>query len=362
MVVKKLVIIGNGLDKHHGINSSYQDFYKSDYLDNVLRGKYNVLREKLYNGQNEKIIDTWFDFEEEYRQLIYMETKNAENGKYNTGQLAPVAEKNFPIFEHQIENINLVFKNIKESFVKYLKDEYELSKTREKFINDKVVEDELKQADKIINFNYTSTLEDLYNIEGSKIIFPHGTLKTYTILGHSNYFNKEYRYANYSFEVNIPKMRGTAFVGDKTLQRLEQWNDMKFEDAFIEEDMGTFDLQNRLNKINKINCKYIGNKNPMSMNILEYAFNNPFSSWCDKKYNFSYKNLLNLDFSKKIEIVVIGHGLGSDNDLLSKIPVNNKTVKLFVRSNSNNKDLRERAKKTFHVWDYYIDDIFYSWD
>ena len=331
--ISNLVIVGNGLDLHHGLLSKYKAFYESDSLYPDTKAGYDVMISKY----RKKV--TWFDFEEEYRSLIYKETEIMSKEGYVSGKTG-LSEANNKIFLPRIKRINDIFQDILKQFEMYLNEEYKNKSLN--FALDDNVKRFLLSSDKIINFNYTHTLQDLYDIEDSRIISPHGTLNNGIILGHSNFYNQT-SCDKYGLELALPKLRESTYLGDKNLQRIEKWNGFEFKDSeFLE--------PNPLGVGSNIIFKVIDNKSSMSYPTIQKVFESPFKEIIDDCNKLKYYNPLALDFSDEIEIVVIGHGLESDRDLLSKIPSKVSKVTLFQRKGKElDSGLCDRAKQIFRT-------------
>ena len=330
-MIKKIVVVGNGLDLHHGIKSRYSDFYSSPLFPKQLKCIYTIMTE----GYREK--STWYDFEEEYRHLIFTENKIIENGGYISGNVG-LSEKNKKYYLPRVKLINYIFQEIKIQFTSYLLEEYEVAKKREGFVRDSVISQELENADKILNFNYTDTLADIYKIDAGKVVHVHGTLKDDPVLGHSNFCDYEDN-VNYGLRVNMPDMRTSAYLGDKNLQRIEAWNGMHVNENYSGASyIGAGGLT----------IKEVKNNSFISMNTLNANYSNPFEELVDSSNGYKYSNRLAMKFSDDLEIVIIGHGLQSDRDLLSKINVENKRVICMVRKNKDC-EIAKRAQNLFGV-------------
>ena len=212
--VKKLVVVGNGLDLHHGIRSKYKNFYNHISFPRELRDIYDILTESFYPAER------WYDFEEEYRVLIKTETVLVERG-YGSRKTG-LTDENTKLYMPRVNLINYVFQRINIEFINYLRDEYEAAKdasVNRCFKRDKNVLSALSEADVIINFNYTNTLEDLYEIDRDKIVHIHGTLeRNNAIIGHSNFCDYEDpKGTRYGYRINYPGLRNSTYLGDKNL-------------------------------------------------------------------------------------------------------------------------------------------------
>ena len=177
----KLYIIGNGFDRGHDLPTSYWDF-----------------RNYLLKNHPEFL----YDFEENYN--IYPSMTDEEKSK--------ILWKDF---EHNLANIKedeIVSDavsidmdlesgpvGIEDTLYYYFQKEYKyinkLSKYLKQWVENICIRDAQPKSSKIIDdayylvFNYTSVLEDVYDISTSHIVHIHGSLNNYDIepvIGHGN--------------------------------------------------------------------------------------------------------------------------------------------------------------------------------
>lgn len=162
MKPKRLYIIGNGFDLHHKINSSYKAFEAWLNQTGRLSGLDSV--QSHFNCE-----DFWWSFEENL-------------GKFDFNNFASeIARDNLPdmMSEHadrtrsdarcEVENILEDWrKNIWGSFPNWLAQLNDPDPATKVFIN--------PSSALFISFNYTLTLETLYNIAPEQIIHIHGKL------------------------------------------------------------------------------------------------------------------------------------------------------------------------------------------
>lgn len=344
--IKKLAIIGNGFDLHHGIKSGYADFYKSSFMSEDIKSLYENMTAQFREA------NSWFDFEEEYRKLIKLESDTLGNKGYD-GKTLGASDGNLKIYKPRIDLINYVFQSIFQQFIQYLQLTVQESKGNRFWQKDCCIQSIIKKIDQVLIFNYTSTLSEIYDVPENKIVFVHGSLsKKNPILGHSNYYDPTVP-QNYGFRAIAPNLRELNFLGDKNLQRIEMWNNIEFQS-------GSFTKEENIDSILIEKMKFIRNNSPMSLNTTQYNFDNPFLTIKDEYNNQKFHNKLALDFSENLEIYVIGHGLKSDFDLLSKIPVTIKKVTILKRSSDSGKELRDAAQTIFKADNIQMKD--YEWD
>jgi hypothetical protein len=169
--MENLYLIGNGFDKHHDIPSGYGDFY------NWLNNHYEDLANKLYelydyNG------DLWSNFEVELGNLDIENKASEIYQEHPADEMSDHYERTF--HEGAIvagDTIGEIYNNIREKFPEWVK---QLSAANT------AKEISLQEDAFFINFNYTDTLIDLYNISLDFILFIHGRAKVdkWLVLGH----------------------------------------------------------------------------------------------------------------------------------------------------------------------------------
>lgn len=166
MKYKRLYIIGNGFDLHHGIKSKYSEFRdfligskeKSVAID-ILTSYYNANDDEFWNSfennlskfdvkryTSEKTFEYYPDFSKD--DNIH---KQVENASFN-------AEIDFEILSDEIKN----------AFHDWICTLNRPDPNKKIYIN--------KKDGFFINFNYTKTLEDLYNIPSNIISHIHGCI------------------------------------------------------------------------------------------------------------------------------------------------------------------------------------------
>lgn len=170
-----LYVIGNGFDKHHDINSGYDDFYK--WLEE--NGHYEVLSEfeDIYGGG----MEWWHELEQNLGE-IDMSEYACNQASENYPNFADDAYRDRDLFvaEYAVENdFGGAIQLFQNSFGEWIEG---LNPPNE---NNKI---NLKKLDSFfINFNYTRTLEDIYRIPSRMVWHPHGAVgdvNTEYVLGH----------------------------------------------------------------------------------------------------------------------------------------------------------------------------------
>ncbi|MEH7889894.1 bacteriophage abortive infection AbiH family protein [Elizabethkingia meningoseptica] len=176
----KLYIIGNGFDLSHQLETSYEDFCK--YLQQNFQDLMYKMDEYFSFKVSEKYL--WTDFENDL-------------GTFN-----------FKAYFGDLNEIDVLHESFKPSEVYSLEDEMQqeidrfIDEIRTAFTNwiseldislGKVKNIKFSNKDYFINFNYTETLEELYNINTSKIFYIHNKANNYMDLtfGHGE-INERY--------------------------------------------------------------------------------------------------------------------------------------------------------------------------
>lgn len=184
--MKKMYVIGNGFDLHHGLNTRYQSF--AFYLAEDNREIYNLLN--TYYGlpdiTNPKTTDDeygqWSRFEEALADLDYQGVLED-----NSDLIANPASDDFrdrDWHSYQIE-MELIIKQLttelKANFNKFILNvAYDKDLSAVKLLD-------ISKDSIFLNFNYTETLEKYYNIDPALIKYIHNkadNLNVNIILGH----------------------------------------------------------------------------------------------------------------------------------------------------------------------------------
>lgn len=195
---RKLFVIGTGFDKSHGLDTLYQDFYeylKSEYSE---ADEYNiVVPDATIDHHGNEIFDKnevvgyllnlinrsedqyWssfestlgkLDFSNEFEELPECYDRDGDRNlfheAYNNEDLAVKLSKCVP--------------KIKELFSEWIKT-IDISKAvpKKEFIE--MVDEE---SDKFLSFNYTLTLEEVYNIKN--VCHIHGVIGEELLIGHTS--------------------------------------------------------------------------------------------------------------------------------------------------------------------------------
>lgn len=197
----KLYIIGNGFDIYHGINSRYSNF--KDYVEE----NYNDLYEML-----DEYFDTdslWSDFEE---TLAYIDIDTIVDmaGNYLVSYGAEDwSDANHHDYQYDIQRVvDIVTKQLKKQFTNWIL-QLDIPKKPQLTLDKKA---------KFLTFNYTNTLESIYNIPGKNIVYIHNKAvnqNSVLILGHSRNPANSNSYSEQNDEDTDPRVAEGNYILDE---------------------------------------------------------------------------------------------------------------------------------------------------
>ena len=362
--MKKLVILGNGLDLNFGMHTSFKDFFDRSNNINKIKSLLN-----LYGKQN------WYDMEDFIMRL----SSTRPNGASMMTHPGVYQET----YQKYVSNINFIRKNI----IHYLKkEENELEIAH--FSNN--VETFLKNADSIINFNYTDAVTQAYNVSNEKIYHIHGSLKeNFIILGNSNeslvegipkkyrifsklylrdildlrrYLSREKRYSRKNIQniINIFKIYNIYnytyyklppyFTNSKIYKILCELNDDYDENSkyFYDLKYMNFKAEHsfQLKEIRSLLLERQENVDILSP-FLDYLHFNCFKPFKIRLPGLNKGKLTNIFPEDIEEITIIGHSLESDKEIifdLIRSCVNLKTINIFKYNGNELKNLNTILK------------------
>ena len=156
---KKLVIIGNGFDLSHGLPTQYSSF--KDYLEKNYNSFFATLSKYFPNDP------LWNSFEEALAELDYSEIED-ENSCYLIGY----GDENWRDsanhdYQYMIEESLSFAIKIPDYLKKWI---CTIDTNASPTLSNPIID----KNNLYINFNYTDTLEKVYNIPESNIIYIHG--------------------------------------------------------------------------------------------------------------------------------------------------------------------------------------------
>lgn len=162
-----LVIIGNGFDLWHKLPTRYKDFYDAYSINLEEHTQY-------FNDFYEKDVE-WAYFEE---SLGSFDHDSFLKGAAYLPSIEEMMENRGMLYGYEdsiSDKKDELIESITQSFNKWIASiKVNAAKKKMKMPNDC----------KFINFNYTTTLQDIYNITDSDILHIHGKTKEKIIFGH----------------------------------------------------------------------------------------------------------------------------------------------------------------------------------
>lgn len=161
----KLYIIGNGFDLHHHLKTSYHDF--ASFLHEKYNSIYSTLESYVSYPKSDN--DLWSRFEENLANLDAEEILSEHSDTlpdYTSDEFRDRDRFVFPdIMEEHFEKLTNGLFSAFEEFIQQL--EYPNHSWKHKI--------EIDKEATFLTFNYTDTLERLYSVENSKIVYIHNS-------------------------------------------------------------------------------------------------------------------------------------------------------------------------------------------
>ena len=188
--MKRLFIIGNGFDLYHGLKTRFNDF--RDYLKNNDLNSYEFIMSLFEEVCFFKSFEDWchiedylvytndIDYESKLEEAISSSKDDIDRAsywhdiQYNAGVYTQQFHDFLKSFDEWIEAINL-----------------QPNKKIESFFNDN---------DKFLTFNYTETLQRIYNIPEKNVLHIHGKLGTEKVFGHNEAISPPFKKKNITQE------------------------------------------------------------------------------------------------------------------------------------------------------------------
>lgn len=256
----RLFIIGNGFDRAHDLPTEFD----KDFKKIAKKYEINNFWEEIYQTHNKKI---WSDFENSLAHPDFNTLEEIFNGYEPDYCSDKESDRNAIITQVDLNG------NLYRSL-------YEFANTAERqLVNTNPLskfESEFSVNDIFITFNYTHTLEKLYNIEKSRILHIHGEVgQNNLILG---YPEKDYSPEKYYFDV-----RGKGNCPFREID-YQEYIEVQYRDGIL--DYYTYSAS----------CDLIEKTRSFSKKTQENAFNNFIN-------NFNVQ-----------EIIIIGHSCKIDFD------------------------------------------------
>lgn len=178
--MERLYIIGNGFDRHHGLPTRYSDFHK------------HILN---HNTEVENIFEEYFNFRADGDRLwTHLEEDLATfdyRSFFSTHCDIDIMDESFrrsetdSLYDAIKQESEELITNIMEAFVEWI-DSIDISPCNKTL--------DLDNQAMFINFNYTRTLQEIYQIPQAQVFQIHGEIENGygdLVLGHNKVLKKE---------------------------------------------------------------------------------------------------------------------------------------------------------------------------
>lgn len=230
--MKNLFIIGNGFDIHYGINSRYSDY--REWLKGYDFYLYNKLC-RLYDSTEDD--DDWWNSFEQHLSAISFDYINRVYQDYG-----PIyGSEDFSDADNHGASIQLKFDLDIDNLIEAIGQSFKVWVKSLNKPNCGKLRIEDKDECYFLTFNYTKTLEDVYNIPRTQICHIHGSINGDDLIwGHGKTTNDIYESLKGKPKL-LPK--------DLTDEQYEDWLDANTDDPTMESIIET--SANQLSKMKK---------------------------------------------------------------------------------------------------------------
>jgi hypothetical protein len=226
--MKRLYIIGNGFDVHHGIKSKYSDF--KIYVEEQDKELYEML-EKYFNTD-----ELWSDFEE---TLAYIDTDTITDDAANflvSYGADDWSDAYHHDYQYEIDQaLELVTVKLRMHFTNWI---LQLNIPSSPQAN-------IDTNAKFMNFNYTDTLERAYGIPQDRVIYIHNRAvdtESTLILGHSRKYDKNFSFSKDNNEDTDPRVaEGNELLDDYFKQTYKDTHTIISENGTFFDNLGEVD-------------------------------------------------------------------------------------------------------------------------
>ena len=196
-MIKDLYIIGNGFDLHHGIDSSYSDFYE------WMNKNYPDIINKVDNVYGNCDSHWWSDFENQLASLDAIRYGDAVAFMNQPDLSDEHCDRMWGDAEIAVQNeLENLYSDLRFCFHKWI---HQLKRPQD---SQKI---KLSITNAVfLSFNYTKTLEHLYGITSNRILHIHGCIDDNEdfILGHG----KTYEELESLNTIDLPGKHPTKYV------------------------------------------------------------------------------------------------------------------------------------------------------
>lgn len=265
-----LVLVGNGLDINTGLHTAYKDFFSS--LDESQMKVYQLISPIPIDS----LSNEWMNLEKQLTNNVKHSFNPAHPG---------VSSGRFEDF------CNYTVKMVRQFLYDYLVTEYQ-SLDKNNF--SPMVAKYCQDADRIINFNYTNTLQDVYGINKSKIEFIHGSLdEHFIIIGMDN----DEDVTNFPDGYNLLKK---AYIRDilnfkrhYNLSKISE-NDNNYLKEFMKLNDRLYNYRNFMpDLMTSDNLQYWDDMDTRYSSMYKYFSNNNYEAWLSECHGDACKIMAN---------------------------------------------------------------------
>lgn len=176
MIYNNLYIIGNGFDLHHDIQCSFLNFM--EWIKENDKDLLSKLGQVYHNAYEH---NWWKDFENNLAQLNISYYANKKGNLYDPEYIknGSIEEKTEYASQKVIEEFDIIKDTLRHDFQKWLSEAYE-KRPKEKKIQFP------SECSIFLTFNYTKTLEDIYEIDAKHVYHIHGIIddRDSMVVGH----------------------------------------------------------------------------------------------------------------------------------------------------------------------------------
>ncbi|GAA0071413.1 hypothetical protein UT300003_29370 [Clostridium sardiniense] len=370
--IKKLIIVGNGFDIAHNYKTAYNDFVNSTNDISVLDFKKSV---EKYELSNKEQIKYWYEFENVINAM------SLEWFKSYFDAVASEGEKEIQAQDTEILKINNSFDRINLLLKDYLKN---ITKDNKEY-KIKSLENEISLESKLINFNYTDVAEQYTD----EIYYIHGSINKddFIVLGYPRRqepFGIDYKASKYLKNKLRELLNFKRYLQKNNIDQNQDYGKKlisemitHIECMFSGRGGYEFEYSQELHKEirdeeDKIDIK---NNDDYNLFVKGYSEYSSLSDGIKKKmrderlrklpreinnygelYNFAPMHIdLGVDFKLITELVILGHSLESDFDIihnLMNICKNLLKIKIYSYDGESESSLK---KKVLFFKDYDIE-------
>ena len=312
--MSKLLIIGNGFDMAHEYKTSYKDF--SETLDTKIVDAFQTIYKRIINDADLQNIN-WYNFE----NVINIASYNCAQKRIET-----ILEPS-DVWTESIHELNLQFEEIRQALIKYLREAYFAKKIRKL----RHVQNQFSEDSYVITFNYTPTAERY--ISKNNICHVHGSLE------------EDYIVFGYPFrdESDMFDAEDTRFAKEKQRELLNFWRFALSQSSITDDERRSL-LQDMVGNIDSLfsgrgEYDFETSEEELPVLIQKYG----------ELYGYRPAPLdFGVDFSQITEIVILGHSLCADEDIvrdqLIKKCINLKGITLFFFYGESQEDIKKKIE------------------